>query len=416
MAVTLVFRMSGITDADWVRICSASEQQAKLAGLSGGKRKSVWGFGETMQKFTTTSAPIKMRGLNLGRQNDGSVLVNALLIFHVDGLSVESRLKARQMAEAELPNIMAYMKKNVAGLERAEIAGTAPELYVRTSRQISTLYCLSVDDVLENRDFFDRVGFGSYPLDIQAQSPDHPGDVTGNPEQYAIPLRSLVPVGFSNLLVVGRSAGFDSLAQSSARTVPVGMAAGQGAGVAAWVSIRRNMKLQDFAANPTAIEEMQRILVEQHVALTSNPARPPGIIEHWAYAGLKFMRRRGQISGSYQNEYNLNRPIGSLSFVNRVVNLHKRLDKAGRQKIYEYAAGNKADFTLLMACEVLAMADHAAEMTHNDASTKEKVQVIFSSLRQSEMFRSIWPADQKEANSVITRGSAYMFLLHFFGE
>jgi hypothetical protein len=48
-----------------------------------------------------------------------------------------------------------------------------------------------------------------------------------------------VPRGVEGLWVVGRSAGYDPLAQSSARVVPFGMAMGEAAGVAAaWGAAR----------------------------------------------------------------------------------------------------------------------------------------------------------------------------------
>ena len=163
MATTLVFRLNNISDDDWQKMCAALGGSSDPDGLLGGTRRSIWGFGDTLKKYSASTSQVRVRGLNLGRQNDGSVLVNALLVFGIDGLDRQSRRAARQLAEAELPLLLAFLQKNVAGMTAAGIAGTAYELYVRTSRQVVTQYTLSVDDVLENRDFADRAGFGSYP-------------------------------------------------------------------------------------------------------------------------------------------------------------------------------------------------------------------------------------------------------------
>ena len=50
---------------------------------------------------------------------------------------------------------------------------------------------------------------------------------------WEIPYRSLVPVGLDNLLVAGRCAGFDFVAQSAARVQHSCRAMGEAAGLAA---------------------------------------------------------------------------------------------------------------------------------------------------------------------------------------
>lgn len=411
MATTLVFRLSGITDLDWHKMCEELCRQSSSGKLLGGKRNSIWGFGETMQKYSPLSRRTRMRGLNLGRQKDGSVLVNALLVFEVDGLNPESRVEARSLAEAELPVLLLFLQKQIPGMGSAQIAGTAPELYVRTSRQIKTLYTLSVDDVLENRDFSDKIGFGSYPLDIQAQSLEYTGDVTGKPEQYAVPLRCLVPVGFTNLLVAGRSAGFDSLAQSSARTVPVGMAAGQGAGVAAAVSIKTNMPFNKMAFDAAKIIELQGILLNQGVKIVPSPARPPAETSNWAYPGLQFLRRKGQISGGYANEYGLDKPMLPLAFVNRLAHLRDGLEKSYQKRLYGLVGSTK-NLTLGAACMILANAERFSsteqDIVRHESETTPAA--AFQKMQRQGLFSHPWPVDQLDLNLPLTRGAGFMLL------
>ncbi|NLF95781.1 MAG: FAD-dependent oxidoreductase [Candidatus Riflebacteria bacterium] len=412
MATTLVFRLNNISDADWQKMCAALGGSSDPDGLLGGTRRSIWGFGDTLKKYTASTSRVRIRGLNLGRQNDGSVLVNALLVFGIDGLDLQSRREARRLAEAELPSLLAFLQKNIAGMAGAGIAGIAPELYVRTSRQIVTQYRLSVDDVLENRDFADRVGFGSYPLDIQAQMPEHHGDVTGKPEQYAVPLRSLIPVGFTNLMVVGRSAGFDSLAQSSARTIPVGMAAGQAAGVVAAISLQRGITIDCVASDSAVVDELHRQLTQQGVNITANPARSPAIIEHWAYPGLTFMRRRGQISGGYGNEYFLDQPVSGKAFANRLAHLASDLHKPDRRWLYNFCAAQDK-LNLGMACKVLLCVERQASADKGQVILGLPPDEAVESFRQRGSFVPQWPASQAKWNSPLSRGAAYMLLLRW---
>ena len=88
-------------------------------------------------------------------------------------------------------------------------------------------YRLNIVDLLENKDQWDRIAFGSYEGDIQPKDPNDGGTVVLDSYKYAIPFRSIVPQKVDGLLVVGRSASYDTLAHGSARVIPNGMAEGK---------------------------------------------------------------------------------------------------------------------------------------------------------------------------------------------
>ncbi len=409
MALTAVFRLTGVSNEQWQTMSRELKARNDPDGLIGGTRNSIWGYGDLMQTYQPTSDRVRMRALNFGRQRDGSILANALLLFGFDGLNRDARLEARRIAEIEIPQVLAFLREKIPPMANVAAAGTAPELYVRTSRQIVTQYILTVDDVLENRDFADRVAFGSYPLDIQAQSADQPGDVTGKPVQYAVPLRSLVPAGFVNLMVIGRSAGFDSAAQSSARTIPVGIAAGQAAGIAASVSIALNVPIEALASTSEAIEKIHHILAGQNVDIRPNQAAPPSEVTHWAYEGLKFLRRRGHVSGGYTNSYNLDQPISGRAFVNRLVNLRTDLDKRARLKLYELA-GSAASISPATAGQILTLAEKLATSDSSAASSPLTPEAAFKELVEKDIFAFPWPSDQAKPDCRLNRGGAYLML------
>jgi hypothetical protein len=313
MAATLVFRLKGVTNLDWAVMQNYLNYRDNNP-LSGCNLWSAWGFAEITRNYQPASLRIGLRGLNIGRQLDKSVLINALHIFEVNPLDPESRQRARMEAIAELPRLVQFLKENVPGLKNAELAGYAPELYIRESRHIKAEYCLTIDDVLENRDFYDRVAFGSYPVDIQPTRPGQPGVVVGNPRQYAVPFRSLVPLRVDNLLVVGRSAGYDCLAHGSARTIPVGMAEGQAAGAAAALAIKERKTFRQMARSPGDMQRLQELLNRQGMKLApfniSNP-----ITQHPDYEGLKFIRRLGRAVGGYYNHYGLDDEMPDSRFI-----------------------------------------------------------------------------------------------------
>jgi hypothetical protein len=105
---------------------------------SGSNWWSAWGYYDITQKYKPSFKNIGLRGLNIGRQRDGSVLINALHIFNVDPLDPESREKARIAANMELPGLVNYLKENILGFKNAQLAGVAPKLYIRESRHIHT--------------------------------------------------------------------------------------------------------------------------------------------------------------------------------------------------------------------------------------------------------------------------------------
>nr|WP_315987804.1 FAD-dependent oxidoreductase [Desulforamulus aquiferis] len=247
MAVTLVFKLDGISKADWLKMML--HLNSSREPHTGANLVSAWGFGTLMKGYESNVPEVAMRGLNVGRQKDGTVLINALQVFGIDGLKLEDRKRARELAQKELPHIVEYLNENVPGFASAFLANTAPELYVRETRHIEGLYRLNIDDVLENRDFYDRIAFGSYPIDIQATDPSFKGNVIGVPIQYAVPFRSIVPQKVENLLVVGRAASIDSLPHGSARVIPIGMATGQAAGIAAAISLETNSSFSSMANN-----------------------------------------------------------------------------------------------------------------------------------------------------------------------
>ncbi|MDK2894044.1 MAG: hypothetical protein PWQ98_169 [Moorella sp. (in: firmicutes)] len=321
-AVTLVFHLGGI---DW----AALEQAVKGGRIKDAKisDRAAWGFADIGAAYQPSTSRLRLRGLNIGRQNDGTILINALQIFGVDGLSEAAKTEAMELARKELPAITDFLRSRLPGFAGARLLGAAPELYVRETRHIKALYQLDLNDVLFNRYFPDAIALGSYPVDVQATSPQDTGYVYGRPEVYSIPFRSLVPQGVDNLLVVGRSAGYTHLAAGSARVVPIGMATGDAAGVAAVYSLQVNKNFRELAASPGDIKAIQDKLVKMGAYLKDYHIKNP-LENHWAFEGLKFVNRWGLIVAGYNNDWKLDDPVNQASFYYMTANALKRA--AGR--------------------------------------------------------------------------------------
>jgi hypothetical protein len=168
--------------------------------------------------------------------------------------------------------------------------------------------------VLENRDQWDKIAIGSYPADVQPSLLQPSGTVIGNPDRYAVPFRSLIPLNVDNLLIVGRSTSFTSLAASSARVIPLGMACGQAAGAAAAQSILEGMDFRQMSRDPEAVARLQSVLKSQNAYLEDFSIPDEPFMSHWAYVSMADLRRIGLMDGGYHNDYRLDEPINRWNF------------------------------------------------------------------------------------------------------
>lgn len=312
MAATLVFKLVGVK-WDSVRWTLRNDNDP----FTSSDENSAWGFWSNLRSYQPSDPRLRVRGLNLGRQLTGSIMVNALSIFGVDGTDPASYRQGYDLAVRELPRIVAYLNQYVPCFAEAQLSAWAPELYVRETRHIQGEYILSINDVLGNRYFPDQIGVASYPVDIQATNPSNYGWAYGKPKMYSIPIRCLVPLRVENLLVCGRSASYSSLAAGSARVVPVGMVAGQAAGVTAAVSVLKGVSPRTLIRTPNYVKRVQGILLEQGAYLPEFNLSHAAA-GHWAYPAVKQLQQLGLVQGAYNNQYPLDKCTTVQSFNNIV--------------------------------------------------------------------------------------------------
>lgn len=294
MASTLVFRMSGMTQEIW-------EQLGKHED-TGIDRMSVWGYKEAKEYESSDPNKVKMRGLNIGRQNDDTILINSMLLFGIDPLDPESIKQGIATGTAEAPRIVEFLKKRFPEMATLKYDGVASELYLRESRHLKAEYRLSLVDVMENRAHWDDIAYGSYPVDIQSTSDGRIGTVLMKPSQYGVPFRTLVPRTVDGLLVVGRSAGFDTVPHGSARTIPVGMGTGEAAGAAVKLALSTDMTLRELSGSEEQITALKKQLRKQGMDLSRPNLPEPEYTQHKDYAGMLVSANMYLTSGGYEND------------------------------------------------------------------------------------------------------------------
>jgi len=357
MAVTLVIKLSGVTDEVWKGL--------KGHRGTGHDDRSIWGYQEARQYVSSNPERVGIRSLNMGRQDGDTLLINSMQIYGVDPLDPESLEEGLRIGQAEAPRIVDYLKTAFEEFAGLEFAGTAPELYVRETRHLVGEYRLTMTDLMENRDHWDAIAYGAYEVDIQSLNASNKGSIMMVPEQYGVPFRCLVPLEVDGLLVVGRSASFDTLPHGSARVMPLGMATGEAAGAAAKLAQDRGMTFRELSRSKEGIAELRLRLERQGMDLTMRKFASPDYARHKNYKGLLAAAGMHLTIGGYANDgWQLDQPTNPRRFASQVRNVQKRHpDVFGQTLNGTFLSGQPSDkpLSLEQAAQVVAYAAGLAE-------------------------------------------------------
>jgi hypothetical protein len=198
--------------------------------------------------------------------HEGEVSVNSTRVTRVLGTDVWDLSYAEWMSRRQMRQIAQFLRRYVPGFEKSYVMQSGVSVGVRETRRIVGEYQLSADDVLSARKFDDAIARGAYPVDIH--NPAGSGTVLKRlppGEAYDIPLRSLMPKNAEGLIVAGRCISGTHEAHSSYRVMPIVMATGHAAGVAAALAAKRNARLRQLPVN-----EIQHELVRQGASLRTS--------------------------------------------------------------------------------------------------------------------------------------------------
>jgi len=374
--VTLVFEVSGVK---WNSVMRHLRNDGRADSNADATR--AWGYVEEAKGYVTVDGNMRFRGPNIARQRNGNVLLNALVIFDVDALDPESYALGIERGRQEIPHIIEFMRENFFGFENAAYVGHAPRLYVRQTRHFIGEYRLTITDVLENRDHWDRIGHGKYPVDIQSTGPDNAGTIIGVPDIYSIPFRCLVPLVVDQLLIAGRSASYDSLAHGSARVIPIGMVAGEACGTAVAYSVENGVTFREMSRDRDAIYWLQTRLKRQGAYLNEYDPPRMEVMDHWSYPGLVVMRELGMATSGYDNDYRLDEHLNHRWALQNRVNqmmrvIRERTEYRGDYQVPPWEIAVYSDditigMLLLTAAQCASLGDREWLGNHSDGFRSE---------------------------------------------
>ena len=171
---------------------------------------------------------------------------NAGHLWDIDNTDPESVSRAlvlgRKMAAQFREALAKYCPEAFAN---AFLIMTGGVVGIRETRRVVGDYSITLDDYLQRRSFDDEICRNSYFIDMHLAREESPKDSKAmeqllsdtiryqKGESHGIPYRSLIPSGLRNVLVAGRSISCERIVQGSVRVMPVCLAMGEAAGMAA---------------------------------------------------------------------------------------------------------------------------------------------------------------------------------------
>lgn len=309
MSATLVIKMDGV---DWNKMCKYIKDSNREG--TGYTDYDAWAFGEFTKNYVPNQTHMRLKALNIGKQNDGSVLINSLQILNVNTLDEEQKEMAYQKCVKEAENVAKFIAKNVPGFENAYLSGVADELYVRETRHIVGEEKLTVKDILDSTYISHAVAMGSYPIDVQTTSIYDWGYVIANPNQYYIPFGCMIPKGFTNLLTASRCASYSSMAAGSARVIPTGMSLAEAAASAATISSQRNLNFQEILNNSAYMKDLQQKIIVKGGYINKD-SKPVLDKNDKNYNLIVEMCEKGILSLGYNNTFDKDEIISETDFI-----------------------------------------------------------------------------------------------------
>ena len=247
MAASVMFSMAGVNKSRFLEQVKADPQTYRdWAGSgewhieTGGKEDDM--FSPFLRKpfKRAAEAGVIPAGLSTIAGTWGSVTdqgdltyLNLIHLPGVDGTDANDLTRAEIEGRRQAIHAIEALKRFMPGCERAKLRNFGMTLGVRDTRKIDALYNMTGQDVRGEARFDDAIGIfpefiDGYGLLILP--------TTGR--YFHVPYRSLVPKGIGHLLVAGRAIGGDRISHAAVRNMMCCAVSGQGAGVAAAVSVR----------------------------------------------------------------------------------------------------------------------------------------------------------------------------------
>ncbi len=190
-------------------------------------------------------------------------------VYNVNGAIANDLTRAEIEGRRQIRAIMDMLRKYSPN-SKLRLVGLPSHIGIRETRHIKCLYQVSDDDALYGRRFDDAIANGSYRLDVHHQEkpgltfyyldgtevysrPGYPyetkrwrKEMETNPTFYQIPLRSIIPPTYDNLVIAGRMLDASLIAFSGIRVMVNMNQLGEAAGVSSFLAMDQNVSVREL--------------------------------------------------------------------------------------------------------------------------------------------------------------------------
>jgi hypothetical protein len=178
--------------------------------------------------------------------------MNLIHLAGCDGTDPDSMTRFEIEGRRQSMLAIEALRRYTPGCEGARLRNFGMSIGIRDTRKIDAAYNMTESDVRNEGRFEDTIGI--YPEFIDGYGVL----ILPTTGRYMhVPYRSLLPKGVENLLVAGRAIGGDRIAHAATRNMACCAVAGQGAGVAAAVSVKSGRSFEEVDL-PAIQKELER--------------------------------------------------------------------------------------------------------------------------------------------------------------
>jgi hypothetical protein len=265
MAVSVNFGCSGVDLAKFFKYSFETKRRsiADHGAKSGEKEKKELSthLKEPFEK--AKEAGEIPEGIQMGGQwnnftDKGEVTsLNAIRVTGIDPTDVWDLTKGEMEGRQHVMWAVNALKKYAPGFEQARLRTMGASLGTRESRKIAGRYNLSEKDVLNEARFEDSIGICPEFLDGSGYV-----ILPSTGRYFHVPYGIIVPQKAENLLVAGRCVAGDKVSHAATRQMMCCTITGQGAGVAAAVSVKDKV-----SSGQVDISRVQQALRKQGVRI-----------------------------------------------------------------------------------------------------------------------------------------------------
>ena len=183
--------------------------------------------------------------------------LNMVVLYGIDPTDVWDLTKAEMQGRQQVMWALGALKKYTPGFEKARLRTFGSTLGARESRKIVGQYTITERDVRNEARFEDSIGICPEFLDGYGVV-----IIPTTGRYFQVPYGIMLPLKIENLLVAGRCVAGDQISHAATRQMVCCAVTGQGAGVAAAVSIKDNV-----TCRAVDVSKVQKALEKQEVRI-----------------------------------------------------------------------------------------------------------------------------------------------------